>query len=71
MQPQVLGKSLPTWAFTVFGFSMIGVAVLLLVNDRDPLVPQKSAIFRVAFILISLALLVGILSTLLSRGFSF
>ena len=71
MKPQVLGKSLPTWAFYVFGFSMIAVAMLLLANDRDPLLPQKSTIFRVAFILISLVLLVGIISTLLSRGFVF
>jgi disulfide bond formation protein DsbB len=71
MQPQILGKSLPTWAFYVFGCSMIAVALLLLVNDRDPLLPQKSTIFRVAFVFISLALLVGILSTLLSRGCGF
>ena len=71
MQPQILGKSLPAWAFTVFGVSMIAVAILLLYNDRDPLLPQKSRVFKVAFILISLVLLVGILSTLLSRGFGF
>ena len=71
IQPQVLGKSLPTWAFYVFGCSMMAVAMLLLVSDRDPLLPQKSRVFKVAFILISLALLVGILSTLLSRGFGF
>ena len=71
MQPQVLGKTLPIWAFYVFGFSMIAVAILLLFKDRDSLLPQKSTIFRVAFILISFVLLVGIISTLLSKGFSF
>lgn len=71
IKPVIWGKSLPVWAFWVFGFCMIGIAVLLLFKENIESSQKSSALFKAAFILLSIVLILGVLSALVTRGLGF
>lgn len=71
IKPVVLGKSLPNWALWVFGASMLAIAVLLMFNEKNIATSKSGRFFRVGFLLISAVLILGIVSTLMTRGFAF
>jgi|GEM_PF-2250341 len=71
IKPVILGKSLPAWALVVFACSMIAIAVLLLFKENTQEVDKSSVLFKGAFILITVVLVLGALSSLSTRGFGF
>lgn len=71
IKPVILGKSLPNWTLWVFGASMLAIALLLMFNQKNVANTKSGRLFKVGFVLISVVLILGIVSTLLTRGLAF
>ncbi|MCX6987696.1 MAG: disulfide bond formation protein B [Chlamydiae bacterium] len=71
IQPIIFGRSLPFWSLIVFISSMVGVAVLLILQDSSNFYRSKGLVYRWLFFILLITTLVGSFSVLLNRGVGF
>ena len=71
IKPVILGKSLPVWSFYVFVCSMLAVCVMLICRKEKLRQYESDKVYNVSFWILSIVLLIGTASTLVSRGLQF
>ena len=71
IQPVIWGRSLPFWSLIVFISSMVGVAVLLILQDSSNFYRNRGLVYRWLFSILLIITLVGCFSVVLNRGIGF
>ena len=71
IQPIIWGKSLPFWALIVFMSSILGVAILLILQDSSNFYRSRGLAYRWLFSILLITTLVGCFSVLFNRGLGF
>lgn len=70
LQPVIFGKGLPFWSFWIFVASLLGLALLLFLIDEKKMVKEQHGLYRIFFVAIVCAALIGTLSAYLQKGFA-